>query len=548
MYSRPMGLRRAFACGVLGVVLVACTDPPTPDAGVDAGPDAVDAGGDAGAEIHLQILGITDFHGRVLPEPGVPGASALAAQIAALEAEAPNSLLVSSGDLIGGSTLASGLLRDEPALDVMDLMGLDVSTVGNHEFDRPFAELERLLEGGCHPDDGCFDPSRPYDGVSFPMLGANVVVAATGEPALTPYVVVEVAGVRVGFVGITLAGTARIVFAPYLEGLSIEDEADTVNRYLPRMRADGAEVIVVLIHKSVSDASDCASPIGGAWYDVERFDPGVDAVFMGHNHVQYACEQADRVFVSAGRWGDVVADVDLTFDTTTRTVVERHARLVPVDPTGTVPAVDAYLAWLEGIVGPRAAREVGRITADISNDASVDASQPAGFLVADAILAAVPGADVAFTNVGGTRTTLRYAASGDETEDGIVTYAELYAMLPFGNDVLTMTLTGAQLEALLEEQGRNGILQPSASLRYTFATSGDPIDPAEVFIDGAPLDRAASYRVAVNSYIAEGGDGFTTLPMGTERTPGPPLLDVVEAYLAASSPYAPPALDRISLR
>ncbi len=541
-------------------LLIGCSGPADADSGValdggsDAGLDAApaDAGPVDAGVLRLQLLGITDFHGRVMRTVDAPGASLLATEIARLRAEVPNTLLVSSGDLIGASTLHSAALRDEPTIDLMDVIGLDVGTVGNHELDRPFAELRRLLEGGCHPGDGCFDPARPYDGASFPVLGANVL-DATGEPVLPPTALLEVGGIRVGFIGVTLVETADLVYPPYLDGLSFADEADTVNRYVPELRTAGADVVVVLMHHGVeSPGLGCLTPRGGAWDDVERFDPGVIVVFMGHTHAHYACSTGGPAFVAAGSWGQFVADVDLTLDARTREILATEVAAVRVTAvSSTQPDVDAYVAWLEGVVGPIAAREVGRITADVSNAVDANGSQAAGYLVADAILAAFPDADVAFHNHGGTRSTLRHAADAGEPEDGIVTYRELFDMLPFGNDTVVMTLTGAQLETLLEQQFRgdgNNILQPSSTLRYrwTVTTLGDHVDPADVLVDGAPLDLAGTYRVAANGYIGEGGAEFHELALGTGRVAGPPLLDVVEAYLAAASPYTPPPLDRIS--
>ena len=560
-----IGVMMRTAVLFLSLIAISCDGSTISDAGPpDSGrPDSGTDAGAPGSVVHVRLLGITDFHGRMRPPSGseLGGVTYLASHIDRLRAEEPNTVVVSSGDLIGGSALDSAVLRDEPTFDAMDLIGLDITTVGNHEFDRPLEELRRLVDGGCHPVDGCADDSMPYDGASFDVLGANVIDRVTGEPAFPTAVIREVGGVNIAFIGVTLESTGQIVYSPFVEGLRFEDEADTVNALIPSLREQGATVFVVLVHEGMSSELLYEGCIGseGALLDVvDRLDPAVDVVFAGHRHGRVHCRPTGGpLIIQAGRWGNTIGVADLVIDPATGLVVEMDSVLQAVSrDVPTHPEMDTYLEWLEGIVGGLRNEEVGRITATVSDAIDVDGNMAAGDLVADAFLRATASdAVVALTNLGGVRTSLLYEAAAGETEDGIVTYGELFDMVPFNNELLTMTLTGEQLDALLEAQFQTGgttrFLALSAGFSYTWSRSapiGAKVDPADVFIDGMPLDLSASYRVTLNTFIAEGGSGFEAALVGTERTPGRVDIDVVLEHLGAVSPYTPPPLDRVPSR
>ena len=549
-----------FIC--LAALLVGCGGDPTADAGAadaggDAGVDDLDAG--AGDTIPLRILALNDLHGRLeAPEDGTPGGAAhLARLIGELRSEQENTLLVGAGDMIGGSEPLSGLLHDEPTVAVMNELAFDVVTVGNHEFDRPFAELERLLGGGCHAD-GCVVGTE-WDGSRFPWLGANVVDAETGDGVLPAYEIVEAAGVRIGFIGVTLENTGGIVFAPFVDGLRFEDEAETVNTLVPELLAMDVTVIVVLIHEGgrhPAGPSMCIAPTGAVFPIVDALDDAVDVVVSGHSHFAYVCERGALVTQALAE-GQMVTVIDLAIDPTSGAVVRAEASNREVLPDGEEDA--AMLALLESyraVAGPFVDRVVGTVTGDLLSARDPLGQSSAGFVVADAFLegTASEGAVIALTNGAGVRGDLELARSGPETADGQVRFGELFEMLPFPNAVVTMTLTGAQIERLLEARGGPGVgnpVQPSATLRWAHragAPADDRIDPADILVEGAPIDLGASYRVTVNSFIASGPTGYEVLTEGTDVVMGLANTAVVESYLAARSPLAPPALDRVTTR
>lgn len=545
--------------------------------------------------VEVQVLALNDFHGNLLPPSGssgrvgpttlAGGAAYLATHIKTLEATNKNSIVVSAGDLVGASPLLSALFHDEPTVEAMNQIGLDLNAVGNHEFDEGATELLRLANGGCHPVDGCQD-GTPYEGADFDFLAANVVETATGETLFAPYSIQKFNGAKVAFIGMTLEGTPNIVSAAGIQGLEFRDEADTVNALVPQLRKKGVEAIVVLVHEGGSptalDINGCAGVSGPIVDIVNRLDTEVDLVVSGHTHQPYNCVIDGIPTTSAYSFGRLVTDIDMTVDRRTRDVTELSVNNVIVtrdvaQDQGIVDLITRY----NDVAAPIANRPIGHITADLTNINQPDGEQVLGDVIADAQLAATDGpapegnAVVAFMNPGGVRGSLTYASSPVGEGDGVVTFGEAFTVQPFGNILQTLTLTGAQIDLLLEQQfcGLNSpsaptpgffkVLLPSAGFSYTWdgavanapsnaVCATDPalgaVDPASIMINGAPLDLAASYRVTVNNFLADGGDGFGVLRSGTDRIGGLEDLQAFEAYFAANEPtgIAPPVTDRIT--
>jgi len=546
--------------------------------------------GSAGAipsgTVSVQILALNDFHGNLEPPtsssgcvPAVSGCPApntvaggveyLATHISNLRALNPNTVVVSAGDLIGASPLLSALFHDEPTIEAFNQIGLDFNAVGNHEFDEGWHELVRMQEGGCHPVDGCLD-GDDFAGANFQFLAANVVRQDNGKTIFPAYKIRSFGTAKIAFIGMTLEGTPLIVTPSGISDLTFRDEADTVNALVPELKAKGIETIVVLIHEgadqSTSDATtnpNACVGISGPIVDlVNRFDDEVDVVISGHTHQPYNCVIDNKIVTSAFSFGRVVTKVDLTLDRTTGEVVTMAAENKIV--TRTVPKASpltALLAKYSAIAAPLANRPVGSITADIRRAINAAGESALGDVIADGQLAATTdpalgGAVVAFMNPGGIRADLTYASSPAGEGDGIVTYGEIFTVQPFGNSMVTMTLTGAQIERLLEEQfagctlASARILQVSAGFTYTWKASGpvcDKVDPATIMLNGSVIDPAASYRVTVNSFLADGGDSFPILVQGTNRLGGAVDTDAFEAYFAANSPVAPGPQNRITL-
>ncbi|HEX6375819.1 MAG TPA: 5'-nucleotidase C-terminal domain-containing protein [Allosphingosinicella sp.] len=548
----------------------------------------------ASAPVEVGIIAFNDFHGNLQPpkqaveaprrEEGsvrVPagGAAWLAAAINALRATHANHVVVSAGDMIGASPLVSAVFLDEPTIHAMNLIRVDYNAVGNHEFDKGRDELLRMQTGGCEKHTARQPCAlEPFPGARFRFLAANVLTedGTTLFPSHGIRSFGKGAGrVRVGFVGLTLKETPTLVTPAGVAGLGFADEAATINALVPKLRAEGADAIVVLIHQGLStkvgyNDKGCEGIDGELLPILAKLDPAVDLVVSGHTHNAYVCDYGRidpaRPFLvtSAGRYGTLVTDIGLTIDPAAGRVTAKRADNVIVQSQayGSVAATDLYPRYdpdpaVAALVqryadkaGPLADRVVGRLTAPATRTLSPAREQVLGDLIADAHLAATraSGARIAFTNGFGVRADLQPAA------DGSITYGQLFAVQPFGNTLTVKSFTGRQIRALLEQQFDSGsntvtspnMLLPSANVRYAYDLSrpaGQRI--LELMVDGAPIEEDAVYRVAMNSFLATGGDNFTLFKEGRDPAGGPLDLDALEAWVAASSPLTPPAPDRI---
>jgi 5'-nucleotidase len=513
------------------LALVACAGtPPAPHA--------------ASGPAHVQLIALNDFHGNLeppsgtvrLPDGTVPagGGAWLAAHVARLRAEDPEgTVVVGAGDLVGASPLASALTHDEPSIVLMNTLGLDVSSVGNHEFDEGLEELLRLQRGGCRADEPCEGPAFP--GARFGYLAANVI-DRTGKTVLPGTLVKKVGGATVGFVGVVLRETASVVTPSGVAGLTFLDEAEVVNAAVPKLREAGADAVVVLIHQGGAQAAD--SPIGecrgfsGPLVDLAQRFRGVDVIVSGHTHQAYVCPNlGGALATSAGAYGRLLTRIELEVDPVQHRVLSRRATQVPVTHAiGPDPRAQAVVDQAVAAAAPLANRPVGKLAVALTKKATSAGESTLGDVVADAHLAATrrSGAAIAFTNPGGIRADL---PAGD------VTYAQVFAAQPFGNTLVTLTLTGAQLASVLEQQwlsSRPRILQPSGNVSYSWsaaAAPGSKVVPGSLKVDGRAVAPDARVRVTVNSFLAAGGDGFRVFIDGADRVGGPPDLEALVEYL-----------------
>jgi 5'-nucleotidase len=519
--------------------------------------------------VDVQLLSINDLHGNLAPPgtitlpppPGsttprrvsVGGAEYLGTWVKQLTAQNPRrTLFVSGGDNIGASPLVSGLFHDEPTIESLSEMGLDLSTVGNHEFDEGATELLRMQNGGCHPVDGCQDGDG-FAGASFRYLSANVVVNDTGRTLFPPYAIKRVGGVKVGFVGVVLKDTPTIVTPAGVAGLTFLDEADAINRYVPELRRRGVRAIVVLAHQGDSVGfgaeNDCLNPIGPLADIISRTSDEVDLWLTGHTHQLYNCVIAGKRATSASSFGRAITDATLTIERRSDQVtnVTANNQLVTQD-VDKDPEQTALLNRYTELSAPIANRHVGSTATALTREQNPAGEHVLGDIIADSQLAATSapdkgGAVAAFMNPGGIRTDI---------DAGEVTFADAFAVQPFANDLVTLTLTGAQIDRLLEQQwdGQGTspkVLSPSQGVTYTWdnaAALGDRV--SNLAIGGTPVDPAASYRVTVNSFLATGGDNFTILNEGTDRLVGVVDVQAFADYLLAHDPISPPPLDRIT--
>jgi 2',3'-cyclic-nucleotide 2'-phosphodiesterase (5'-nucleotidase family) len=483
------------------------------------------------------------------------------------------SLTVAAGDLIGGSPFLSGLFHDEPAVESLDALGLDVSSVGNHEFDEGVTELLRMQRGGCHPDEGCYPAWGPrgYPGADFDWLAANVI-GPNQRPILPAYSIENINGVKVGFIGMTLEDTPTLVAQSGIQGIEFKDEVETANATARQLRRRGVATIVVLLHeggRQTGTYEQCVGPSGPIVEIAENLSPAIDLVVTGHTHQPYICNIPDpngqpRMVTSASSFGRVVTETHLIIDRRTGDVIRNASTSTNHLVTRTVapdPAQTEIIDRWNALSAPIANRVVGAVTADLTPAPNRDAEAVLTNIIADAQLAATAapgdgGAQIAFMNPGGVRASLTFGQVSGGEAPGQVTYGEAFAVQPFGNLLVTMDLTGAQIERLLEQQavqGRPGgrdilILGVSNGFTFTYDPNraiGDRIDPASIMLNGTVLDPAATYRIVTNNFLADGGDAFTVFREGTNRVGGGDDLAALLAYLAANSPLAPVA-DRIA--
>ncbi|MFF5568229.1 bifunctional metallophosphatase/5'-nucleotidase [Streptomyces sp. NPDC012623] len=551
--------------------------------------------------VDVQLLSFNDLHGNLEPPAGSAGSvnetqadgtvkaipaggiEYLATSLRTARKGHPYSITAAGGDMVGASPLLSGLFHDEPTIEALNRVDLDVTTVGNHEFDEGAVELARLQNGGCHPTEGCYEKGKKFKGADFPYLAANVTSEKTGKPILKPYTVWKKNGVKIGFIGVTLEGTPNIVTAEGVKGLKFHDEIETVNKYAKELDKQGVKSIVALIHEGGAPAStsynyDCDSPgagdgISGPIVDIAKgISPKVDALVTGHTHQAYACTIPDpagnpRLVTSASSFGKLYTDTTLTYDLRTKDIVRTSVKsanhIVSRDQAKAKDMTSLIDRWNK-LAAPIANAPQGYISADINGRGATTPETPLGDLIADAQLDGLSAADkggaqIAFMNPGGVRSDLVYKASGSEG-DGVVTYGEAFTVQPFTNMMNVVTLTGTQVITALQQQvsGSNEaspkILQVSRGLTYTLdltKTGAARLVTDTVKLNGESLDPSKTYRVAMNEFLAGGGDGFAALGQGTDKLVGASDLDVFNAYLAANSsataPLAPPAADRITI-
>lgn len=512
----------------------------------------------------LRLIAFNDFHGHLKPPPGgfvdpvkrtptaAGGVAALATAVGELRRDAAHALVVAAGDLVGATPLVSSLLDDEPAVEALNAIGLTLSAMGNHELDRGPAELLRLQRGGCHPQKGCRGPA-PFAGARFEWLAANTVLQASGRTLLPPYAIRHVDGVPVAFIGLTLKDTPRMVVVSATAGLRFDDEADTVNALVPELRRQGVEAIVVLMHEGgvtsgggINGCDGLSGPLAGI---VARMDPAVDVVVSAHTHRAYNCRIDGRLVTSAGSFGTLLTRIDLTIDRRTRDVSAAAAENIVVahDRFAPAPQLAALVETYERITAPIAQRPIGRLAAPLPARPDDHGEHAMGKLIADAQLAAThtAGAQLALMNTGGVR-----AGLGLQRLD--VSYEDLFTVQPFHNALVTLTLSGAQLQRLLEQQwasGRHRALLPSAGFGWRWRqqpdAAGRRIVAGSVTLHGRVVADDDVVRLTVNSFMAEGGDGFSVLREGLDRHVGAVDIEALEAYVKARPGLAPDPLPRV---
>ena len=508
--------------------------------------------------IPLQILAINDFHGALEPGSTRGGAEYLSTIVSMQRAETENTVFVSGGDMIGASPLVSALFHDEPTINAFNLMGLEFSAVGNHEFDEGIEELHRMQDGGCHPVDGCL--VGDFFGAQFKYMTANVFKEQNDQQLFSPYKVRSFAGVKVAFIGASLEATPTIVSAAGTAGVYFTSEVDAISNTVAEIKEQQPDVktMVLIIHDGGYQSgwiNSCTNFRDGAFVDnvLPNIDPEIDLIITAHTHNAYNCTIDDRVVTSSGNNGNFLTDIDLVLDRETGEIVTKTVNNIEVTHNVPMdPAMTALLAPYREMAAPLTNRVIGTITANITRTQNAAGESSLGDVIADAQLAATSdpaygGAVVAFMNPGGIRADLLVSTHG-----GDVTYGDAFTVQPFTNILVTMTLTGDQIKALLEQQWVKGrFLQISEGFTYSWSASapfGSKI--SNIAINGVPIDPATSYRITCNNFLAGGGDNFSVFLQGTDLLTGAIDLDAFVAYIQSfynqGLPVLPGPMDRIT--
>jgi 5'-nucleotidase len=508
----------------------------------------------------VQILAINDFHGQLsagqqVNQRPVGSAPVLAAYLKkAQQRFSGHAFIVHAGDLVGASPPVSALLKDEPAVMFMNLLGNDqcdskdrlnpkanlVGTLGNHELDKGVEELKRLIGGGNHPE-GPF-LQDPWAGAAFPHVSANLVSQDTQKPIFPPYVIKEVDGVPIAFIGAVLQATKDMVMPSHLVGLEFLDEAEAINALIPELRDKQVRSIIVLLHqggkqKAYEGSTRPQAKLTGPLKNILwHLDDEVDVVISGHTHAFTNAMVPNRngkeiLVTQAWSYGRGYADIEVEISRASRDVVKKSAAIVTAwadAGPGLTPDPEAarLTAAAEQRVAPLTTRKIGEAAGDITRTPNRAGESALGNLIADAQRKAM-GTDLAFMNPGGMRTNIRR---------GEVTWGKLYAVQPFNNYLVRMELTGQQIYDLLEQQfpptqSYARMLQVSG-LTYTWdnrRSRGNRV--VEVRQNGRPLDRAATYTVTTNSFLAEGGDRFSVFTQGANQVTGPVDLEALCSYI-----------------
>ena len=532
----------------------------------------------------VQILTFNDFHGNLEPPSGsdakmistedptqqdLGGSEYLSTTLSLLRQKARYSITASAGDLIGGSPLLSGMFHDEPTVESMEALKLDVSSVGNHEFDEGLTELLRMQYGGCHPEDGCYFQGEAYDGANFPWLAANVLYSKSGKNVLPQTWIKRIQGVNVGFIGMTLSGTPALVSQDGIQGLRFENEVMAANRAVMALRKQKVRAMVLLIHEGGEQPgtyNGCDGISGPIAELAKKLPAEIDLIISGHTHRAYICKLPDpngklRHVTSASAFGRAVTETWLTINPQTRDVVRAKTTASNVMVLRTVardPALTEVINKWTPLYEGKANEEVGFITAGITGSPSRDTPSSLANLVADSMLAASRrppnNAEIAMINQGGLRSDLTWVPATGDRKAGRLTYADLYEVLPFGNTIVTLTLTGDQIRQALEQQyvpNRSRpqlILGVSAGFSFDYSMRGAQGNRiSNIKLNGLSLDMNKNYQVTVGEFLAEGGDSFIAFKEGKNLLGGGIDLDALRNYIRDNSPVSPPPVDRIGM-
>ncbi|PLR95153.1 bifunctional metallophosphatase/5'-nucleotidase [Bacillus sp. T33-2] len=496
-------------------------------------------------DIKVQLLGINDFHGQIDTSKKVNNrlagrADYLAAYLKQRQSTNPNTLLIHSGDVVGGSSPTSALLQDEPTIHFLNELGFDAGTLGNHEFDQGVPEMKRLINGGRHSQTE--EMYGVFTGANFPYVAANVIYAESKKTVLEPYVIKQVEGKKIGFIGVVFSDTPNILDSNKVAEVNFTDEAEAINKYAKELKEQDVQAIVVLAHNPGKSEMDGTKPNGEIVDIANKVDDEVDIIFGAHNHAYLNSVVDGKLLVQAYSAGTAFADVDLVIDSVTGDIVQKHAEIIVTYQDSMEPdrTMTDMIAAYQDDVSDTINRPIGYTGTELSREQNEAGESDLGTVVADSMRKQMD-TDFAFIESAGIRADI---------DVGPVTWGELFTVLPFENNLVKITMSGSQVRDVLNQQWspKKRMLQISG-LKYTWSNdlpAGQKV--VDIYLpDGEKIQPEEEYSVTVNSFLAAGKDDFSAFSNSKIQDTGPVDLDALISYIKThTGPFAAKMESRIT--
>ncbi|WP_336866533.1 bifunctional metallophosphatase/5'-nucleotidase [Peribacillus frigoritolerans] len=481
--------------------------------------------------IQLQLLGVNDFHGQLNKYQMVSGTMAggaeyLAAYLKKYKQENPNTLLVHAGDMVGGSPPISSQFQDEPTIEFLNLLHFDVGTPGNHELDEGVNEMKRLIHGGFNKKTGYFQ------GANTAYSSANIIDRKSGLPLLPPYVIKQMDGIDIGFIGVVTKETNMYVSPENRKEVEITDEVSAINRTVKILKDKGIKVIVVLAHNSAKSEKAGANSTGALVDMAPKIDDEVDVIFAGHSHEYANTVAAGKLIVQAYSNGNAFSQVNLEIDPHTKIIVKKQAKIIATSHQHIKPDEEtvALLNKYRKRLGSKFNQVIGEMPEEIRRNQDANGESPLAKMIAESEREAM-GVDIAFVHQGEMRKSLK---------KGKITVEDLYTNVPMGHSVSKFILTGEQIKLALEQQWTKEYENRLQTVGLTYDWEAKaPIGSRVIVLKdktGQKIQPNKEYEVAVSNYLASGGDNFTAFEQGRLVESGPQVVTALISHIQQKYP------------
>ncbi len=481
--------------------------------------------------IQLQLLGVNDFHGQLNKYQLVSGTMAggaeyLAAYLKKYKQENPNTLLVHAGDMVGGSPPISSQFQDEPTIEFLNLLHFDVGTPGNHELDEGVNEMKRLIHGGFNKKTGYFQ------GANTAYSSANIIDRKSGLPLLPPYVIKQMDGIDIGFIGVVTKETNMYVSPENRKEVEITDEVSAINRTVKILKDKGIKVIVVLAHNSAKSEKAGANSTGALMEMAPKIDDEVDVIFAGHSHEYANTVAAGKLIVQAYSNGKAFSQVNLEIDPHSKIIVKKQAKIIATSHQHIKPDEEtvALLNKYRKRLGSKFNQVIGEMPEEIRRNQDANGESPLAKMIAESEREAM-GVDIAFVHQGEMRKSLK---------KGKITVEDLYTNVPMGHSVSKLILTGEQIKLALEQQWTKEYENRLQTVGLTYDWEAKaPIGSKVVVLKdkkGQEIQPNNEYEVAVSNYLASGGDNFTAFEQGRLVESGPQVVTALIRHIQQKYP------------